>query len=395
MIGFEEAIALVRAVARPLGTERISIGQAAGRVLAGPVTAQIDSPRSDVSAMDGYAARENDLGPFPLALKIVGESYPGSPWKGHVGSGECVRIFTGAPVPNGADRIVIQEDVVPAAGVAKVAEKPGPARFIRSRGSDFNACQQLLPQGRLLNPQALVAAAAADVAILDVYRQPRLHIFSTGDELVDPGDAAKTANAVPDSASLGVAALAEQWGIGSVGRTRLRDDLDAMVPAARDAVANNDVVVVTGGASVGEKDFAKAMFAPCGLELLFSTIAMKPGKPVWLGRIGTSLVVGLPGNPTSALVTARLLLAPLLAGLGGRPVDAALAWAETRLSTPLPACGARETFHRAQLVDGAAHILPFQDSHAQKALADADLLVRQPANSPAIAQGETVQTLKF
>jgi len=395
MIGFEEAVELIRSIAHPLGTECIPIDEAAGRVLARPVTAQIDSPRSDVSAMDGYAVRESDLAVFPRSLEIVGESFPGGAWPGALGQGQCVRIFTGAPVPEGADRIVIQELVRREGGLAKIDEQPGPVRYIRNRGSDFSQGEQLLPQGRLIGAQALVAAAAADVAELEVYRQPRLHIFSTGDELVDPGHAAKTADVVPDSASLGVAALARQWGARSVGRTRLRDNLDAMISAASEAAGKNDVVVVTGSASVGDRDFAEAMFAPSGLELLFSTVAIRPGKPVWLGRVGEALIVGLPGNPTSALVTARLLLAPLLAGLGGRPVETALGWAEIRLAAPLDACGARETFHRAQLIDGIAHVLPFQESHAQKALADADLLVRQSANSPAVAAGERVQMLRF
>ena len=189
--------------------------------------------------------------------------------------------------------------------------------------------------------------------------------------------------------------MAEQWGGECIGRTRLPDDLPRMQRAAETVIEAADLVVVTGGASVGEKDFAKAMFEPLGLELVFSKVAMKPGKPVWLGRVHGKLVMGLPGNPTSALVTARLLLAPLLAGLTGQPVERALRWHTEPLASPLDACGARETFHRARTVNGKAAILSFQDSSAQKALAQADLLVRQHANSPALAAGAEAGVLDF
>jgi molybdopterin molybdotransferase len=395
MISFDEAIERIRSVARPLGTESVALSAAAGRVLAQPVVAQIDSPRSDVSAMDGYAVRDEDLTPFPVALDVVGESFPGQGWSGAVAPGTCVRIFTGAPVPRGANRIVIQEIVRRDGATAIVDEHPGAATYIRPRGSDLAAGEELLPAGRLLDPRGLVAAAAADVAELEVYRRPRLHILSTGDELAEPGTARDTPDAVPDSASLGVAALAAEWGADCIGQTRLRDEMEEMQPAAGKAVAAADLITVIGGASVGDKDFAKAMFEPLGLELIFAQLAIKPGKPAWLGRVGDKLVIGLPGNPTSALVTARLLLAPLLAGLTGRPLAHALPWRTMPLATPLGACGARETFHRARTADGAAHILPFQDSHAQKALAEADLLARQRAHAPAAGAGELVDVLDF
>jgi molybdopterin molybdotransferase len=395
MIGFDEAIEHIRSVAKPLGTETVRIEAAAGRVLTGPVIARIDSPRSDTSSMDGYAVRESDLVGFPVSLRIVGESFAGKRWVGEVGAGECVRIFTGAPVPTGTDRIVIQENVRREDDVAVIDASPGPERHLRKHGSDFRAGDELLGTGRLLDPRALVAAAAADVAKLEMFRTPRLHILSTGDELAGPGAAADRADAVPDSVSLGVAALAEQWGGVCIGRQRLHDDLDAMFAAAKVAIDQADVVVVTGGASVGERDFAKAMFEPLGFDLTFSRVAIKPGKPAWLGRVGTRLIVGLPGNPTSALVTARLFLAPLLAGMRGQAIDAALQWQNVQLASQLGACGPRETFHRARRDGDAVEILPGQDSSAQRALADADLLVRQPPNSAAIDAGATVRALHF
>jgi molybdopterin molybdotransferase len=395
MIAFDAAIELVRSVASPPGVETVPLAQAHERVLARPVVAAIDSPRCDVSAMDGYALREAELEHLPAALEIVGESFPGAVPDVAVRPGCCVRIFTGAAVPDGADRVVMQENVRREDNRAIVEEQPGRERHIRPRGSDFGAGDRLLAAGTVLGARAMVAAAAADLGELEVYRRPRLRILSTGDELVQPGTARGSPTAVPDSVSPGVAAMAERWGALHAGTMRVPDDLPKMRRAASTALDEADLVVVTGGASVGEKDFAKAMFEPLGLDLIFSKVAMKPGKPVWLGRAAGKLVIGLPGNPTSALVTARLLLAPLLLGLAGRPPEAALAWRSIATVSDLPACGARESFHRARLVDGAAEVIAFQESHAQQALAEADMLVRQRAHGPPIHAGEQVQAIDF
>jgi molybdopterin molybdotransferase len=395
MISFDEAIALIASVSEPLGIETVALADASHRVLAAPVIARIDSPRADVSSMDGYAVREEDLGRLPARLRVVGVSSPGAGWSGTVAPGTCARIFTGAPVPAGADRVIIQENVRRDGEVAVVDEHSGVEPYIRQRGSDFAVGDELLPAGRILDPRALVAAAAADVGELEVYRQPRLHILSTGDELAEPGSARETVEAIPDSVTFGVAALAEQWGARCVGRSRLRDDLASMQSSAFEVVQGADVIVVTGGASVGEKDFAKAMFEPLGLQLIFSKVAIKPGKPAWLGRADRCLVVGLPGNPTSAMVTARLMLTPLLSLLGGRELEGALDWTPLPLASPLQSCGARETFHRASLRSGTVEVLSFQDSGAQKALADADVLVRQAAHSPAVPAGAMVEIIAF
>ena len=395
MISFDEALELVRSVAKPLGRETIAVAEAAGRVLAKPVVAQINSPRSDVSAMDGYAVRSEDLESLPAVLEISGESFAGARWTGRLEPGACVRIFTGAPVPAGANRVVIQENVRRDGGLAIIEEAPGTALHIRKQGSDFSAGEELLAAGRLLNPQAIVAAVSADLDKLEVYRRPLLMILSTGDELAEPGTARAKVDAIPESVSFGLAALACQWGATCMSRMRLGDDLPSMQSAAASAIDLADLIVVTGGASVGEKDFAKAMFEPLGLNLIFSKVSIKPGKPVWLGHAREKLVVGLPGNPTSALVTARLLLVPLLAGMTGQPVQRALAWRTAPLAEPLGACGPRETFHRARWRDGTAELLSFQDSSAQKALAEADLLVRQHANTPGVTAGDLVEVLIF
>lgn len=390
MISFDEALALIAEAARPLGRERVHLDEARGRVLAEDVQARIDAPASDVSTMDGYAVREVDLAG---RLRIIGESFPGRGFAGAIGRGECVRIFTGAPIPSGADRVVIQEIVTRDGNAASLTKQPGEARYIRRRATDFATGTVLLTSGRRLGARTLVSIAGADVDKVEVYRRPRVAILATGDELVAPGQAVGQAEAVPESISVGLSALTDDWGGVVLTRHRLRDDLDAMRGTATEMLELADLIVVTGGASVGERDFAKAMF-DC-LDLIFSKVAMKPGKPVWLGRAGSRLVIGLPGNPTSAMVTARLLLAPLLAGLsGGEAVDA-LRWRHTSLADALPPCEDRETFVRARAENDTARPLPNQDSGAQLPLAEADLLIRRRSGAPAVEAGAMVEVLDF
>jgi len=381
--------------ARPLGTEQVPLSAAAGRILAEPVVARVDSPPADVSAMDGYAVRQADLEAGLTRLRVAGESFAGAAGGQTIGSGEALRIFTGAPLPAGADRVVIQEVVEREGGEAVIAGPLSSGRHVRTRGSDFAAGDTLLEAGRRLDPRALVAAAAADLDQVAVHRRPAITIIGTGDELVEPGEAAGRPDTIPESVSFGVAALAELWGGEVVRRARLRDDPQALEQAAARALAASDLIVVTGGASVGERDYAKAMFASAGLELIFAKIAIKPGKPVWLGRAAGKLVLGLPGNPTSALVTARLLLAPLVAGLAGRDAAAALGWRTAPLAQGIGPCGDRETFARGQWRGDAVAPLSNQDSGAQKALAAADVLIRRRPAAPAAAAGETVEIIDF
>jgi molybdopterin molybdotransferase len=395
MISFDEAVALIAGEVAPLPAETVPLGQAHGRTLAEPVLAQVRSPRFDASAMDGYAVRDGDLARLPAALRVAGQSFAGSPFDQPVGAGDCVRIFTGAAVPRGADRVIVQEAVERRGPDAWFSEPPSPERHVRVAGSDFEPGERLLEAGMFLNPRALVAAAAADVSELRVCKRPRVRILGTGDELAEPGTARDHPGMVPESVSFGVAGMAVEWSADVLGSTRLPDRIDELERAAADAVADSDLIVVTGGASVGEKDFAKAMFEPSGLELRFSKVAIKPGKPVWLGRVGGTFVIGLPGNPTSALVTARLLLAPMLARLSGRPVEDAFRWRLAPIASALSQCGARETFHRGRWNGGSVDILSNQDSSAQKVLAQADLLVRQRAHGSALESGAMVETLGF
>ncbi len=388
MISFDEALALVAEAAKPLDIESVTLAEAYGRTLAVPVVAAVDAPPRDVSAMDGYAVREADL---PGRLPVAGAAFPGDLTVA-LAPGTCLRIFTGGPVPEGADRIVIQEDVTRDGDVASFGA-PGGGRHIRTCGADFRKGAVLLDAGRRLDPRALVAAAGADLGELEVWRKPRLAIFGTGDELAEPGVARERPGAIPESLLPGVAALAEESGGMIVMSRRLRDNLPELEQMAGWALEAADLVVVTGGASVGEKDFAKAMFEPHGLELVFSKVAIKPGKPVWLGRAGGRLVMGLPGNPSSAMVTARLLLVPLIEGLAGSATS--LGWRRAPLAAPLEACGDRETFVRASWEGEAVLPAGYQDSGAQKTLADADLLIRRRIGAPVAEAGETVEIINF
>lgn len=395
VIDFEEAFARARAAARPIGEEDVALADAHGRVLAAPVAARISAPPADASAMDGYAVREGDLASLPARLLVSGEAYAGADCDLTLGAGACVRIFTGAPVPAGADRVVVQEAVQREGDYALFEAPLGSSRHIRSAGSDFREGDLLLHPGTLLGPRQLVAVAAADLAKVTVWRRPKLMVLSTGDELAEPGTARDLAGRIPDSVSYGVAALGEEWGARFMGSVALADRLGDMEQAAGLALRDADLVVVTGGASVGERDFAKQMFAGQAMELVFSKVAIKPGKPVWLGRAGDRIVLGLPGNPTSAMVTARLFLAPLLAGMTGRDPADALRWRQLPLTHPVGATGDRETFPRGISVDGGVRLLSNQDSSAQKSLAACDLLVRLRAGRAGVEAGASVDVLDF
>lgn len=395
MIDFDTAIALVLKEARALPPETIALEIAAERVLASDLKARGDAPRTAVSAMDGYAVRDADLAVLPARLPIAAVAFAGRADVPALVAGTCARVFTGGPVPHGADRIVIQEMVRREDDVALFEYPPGQGRHIRAAGSDFRAGEILLTAGTVLGFRAMVAAAAADVAIVSVVRRPRVVILGTGDELAEPGQALETPGGIPESVSFGISTLARQCGAEVIARRRLADIPETLDAAASLAVRKADLVIVTGGASVGEKDFARSMFASSGLELIFSKVAIKPGKPVWFGRAGGALVLGLPGNPTSAMVTGRLFLAPLLAGMAGRNPAAWLAWRQMTLACPLKACGDRETFERGRRLGDLVSGLEVQDSATQAALADADLLIRRRPGAPTMSTGEVVEALDF
>ena len=395
MISFEEALALVTDSARALPSESVSLASADGRVLATPIIAQRSTPIADVSAMDGYAVRAPDLADLPVRLDVIGEAFAGQPFEGALAPRSCVRIFTGAVAPVGTDRVIIQEDVQRDASMALFVKAPSGPVNLRPAGSDFSAGEVLVEPGVRLNAQQMVAAAAADLAQVCVVARPKVLIIATGDELDAPGHPSQDRPGLPESVSFGVASLVRTWGGDVVDQWRLRDDLAALQVAARSAIRLADIVVVTGGASVGERDFAKAMFAPLDLRLIFSKVAIKPGKPVWFGQASNTLVMGLPGNPTSALVTARLFLAPLIAGMAGLEPAAAAEWTPMPLSASLGPCSDRETFVRGRRVGAGVEPIGDQDASAQKALAASNILIRRRPGDAALGAGAMVETLRF
>lgn len=396
LISLDQAIGRIMAQAQPLGIETVDLPSALGRVLGQPVTAALDSPRTAVAAMDGYAVWDGDIQTPQARLPVVQEIFAGaSDTPGDLRRGTCARIFTGAPVPAGADRVVMQEEVQRIGDEAIFSGPNGARRHIRPVGGDFRAGSQLLDAGRLLDHRSIVTAAAADRATVAVYRRPTILIVSTGDELVAPGRAADQPGKIPESLSLGVEALVTQWGGDVLGRLRLADDPDTLRLAAMRCLERADLTVVTGGASVGERDFARQMFEGADMEMQFSKVAIKPGKPVWFARVNNRLVLGLPGNPTSAMVTARLFLAPLVAGLAGRSPQSALAWRDMILAADLDAGGDRETLERGKVEAEGVRSLSDQDSAGQHALAMANVLIRRPPGDDARQAGAQVSVLDF
>ncbi len=392
MIPFAEALARIADHIVPLGTETVPLAEASGRRLACDLTARCAAPRAPVSAMDGYAVIEAATQPG-RAIAVIGEAVAGRRFEGRVGEGEAVRIFTGAPMPEGSDHVIMQEYATRTGDSVTFAEGYGPAGHVRAMGSDFDAGDVLVPAGTLLNARAMIGAAAADVAEVEVAVRPRVAIIGTGDELAVPGSAHAVRDAIPESVSYGVTALVGEAGGCVVHRAKCPDDLDALTRAAGEALECADLVIVTGGASVGDRDFAKPMFKPHGLSVIIPKVAIKPGKPVWLGKARGKIVLGLPGNPTSAMVTGALFLRPIFQALGGANVSHR--WHSLPLAAPLKATGGRETFVRARFDEGGLVPIGNQDSGAQAALLEADWLIRCPPDQAALAPGSTVTAVSF
>lgn len=393
MLSVEEALARILADVKPTVVDTIPIERAAGRVLAETLTARITQPPFDASAMDGYAVRAEDVAKLPARLKVIGQAAAGHPFHGTVGPGEAVRIFTGAPVPAGADAIVIQENTTALDGFVEVREGTPDPGHIRRRGFDFKESEVILQAGRRLGPRELTLAAAAGYGELPVRRKPLVAILATGDELVPPGILPGPGQIV-SSNPLGVAALLTRAG----AETRLlgiandtRDSLVQHIEAARDA----DVLVTIGGASVGDHDLVGPVLQSLGMELSFWKIAMRPGKPLMFGRFGPVRALGLPGNPVSSLVCSHLFLKPLVTALAGRPFAPDIR--EAVLAAPMKANDHRQDYVRAETAqhDGRLVATPYatQDSSMLKTLAMANALVIRAPHAPAAAAGETCRVL--
>ncbi len=400
MIPVQEARDRILAALRPGGVELVPLRQAAGRVLARDAAARRDQPPLRVSAMDGYAVRAVDCATVPVDLTIVGEAAAGGGHSGIVGSGQAVRIFTGGPVPDGADAVVMQEDTTPlAAGAVRIHLAPHAGKFIRPAALDFAAGDILLRAGRRLSIRDVALLAAMNLLWIPVYRRPMVTLLSTGNEVVMPGEQPGPAG-VFSSSSLGLAALVEALGGSATILEIARDDAAALSALASTA-APADMLVTTAGVSVGDHDLVQSALGRAGLTVDFWKVAMRPGKPLLSGSFTGIPFLGLPGNPVSALVVALVFLAPALARLSGLPDDAFTPYEQAVAGCDLPGNpGKRQAYLRAGLTPALAGppvviALPNQDSAGLAELARADCLLIQPPDAPPAAAGDPVSILRF
>ncbi len=395
MISVAEALAKVTGGVSLVSTEHVPLPAALGRVLAEDVSARLTHPPTAVSAMDGYAVRAADVATVPATLKRVGESQAGAGFSGRVKAGETVRIFTGAPLPDGADTIIIQE-VTDAEGDAITIKETAPeGDFVRPAGQDFSEGEVLLAQGRVLTARDLGLAAAMNVPWLTVRRRPRIAYTATGDEVVMPGDPLGP-NQIISSNSIALGAYIKVLGGEPVNLGIARDSEDSLRQVFEGA-RGCDLLVTMGGASVGDYDFVRQALDGEGVDLGFYKVAMRPGKPLIFGRLGAIAVLGLPGNPVSAGVTSVIFLAAAIRKMTGvEPVDETPATA--LLGRDLGANDFRQDYLRAGLSrdgDGTLVATPFerQDSSMMARLARADCLVVRPPGAPAAKAGERVEII--
>ena len=396
MIPVAEARSRIVGRFAPLPAEIVPLSAAAGRVLARDVPSRLTQPPLAVSAMDGYAVRAADARTPGARLRPIGEAPAGKPFDGEVGPGETVRIFTGGPVPAGADAILIQENAEPEGDSVIVTEPVTEGRYIRPAGLDFSAGDVLLPAGRLLRPRDIGLAAAANAPWLPVVRKPVVAILATGDEIVLPGEPVGTGRIV-SSNSWALAAFVERNG-GTAQNLGIAGDDPAALQAAVRGMGRADLLVTTGGASVGDHDLIQTALGAIGLRVDFWKIAMRPGKPLIFGALeredATTPFLGLPGNPVSALVCALMFMAPVMQRMLGRPADGAPTETAT-LGADLPANDEREDYLRATLSAddaGRAVATPFakQDSSMLSRLAAADALIVRPPHAGPAAAGDSV-----
>jgi molybdopterin molybdotransferase len=401
LISVEEALARVLASAREaLGEESVALADALGRTLAREVRALRAQPPFANSAMDGYAVRAADAASAPVRLAVIGESAAGRGFAGRVAAGQAARIFTGAPMPDGADAVVMQEDARREGGMVALQAGVAPGENVRARGLDFEEGETMLAAGRRLTPRDVALAAAANHPSLVVRRRPRVAILAAGDELVAPGAKPGPAQIVASNA-YAVAGLAAAAGGDPIDLGVFADDADALargVALAQEAKA--DVLVTLGGASVGDYDLAQKALVDAGMELGFWRIAMRPGKPLIHGVLGQMRALGLPGNPTSSMVCALVFLRPLLRALVADPEAGADPSEPARLAVALGPNGARQTYVRAKLArggDGAVLASPVesQDSSLIKTLARADALIVRAPRAPPAEAGEPCRIIRF
>lgn len=397
MLSVAEAQAKVLEGLKRLGSEQVSVGAAGGRVLSADVAANRTQPPFDASAMDGYAVRAQDVAVLPASLKVIGTVAAGASFGGTVSKGEAVRIFTGAPVPKGANTIVIQENSRVEGDVVRIVDGASPeGRHIRRAGIDFKKGDKLLKAGRRLTARDISLAASMNHAALPCARPPRVAILATGDELVPPGGDAGPAQIIA-STSAGLGADILEWGgtVRELGIARDKIDDIRFKAAASDGA---DIFVTLGGASVGDHDLVQKALAP-ELKVAFWKIAMRPGKPLIHGKYRAMPFLGLPGNPVSAMVCALLYLKPMIFKMLGR-TDPPHAMIRARLAGTLRANDTRQDYVRCHLrgeADGTfvAEPFPVQDSSMLRLYAHADGLIVRPPSDPERTDGAEVTVLRL
>jgi molybdopterin molybdotransferase len=391
LLPVDKALRLILSGVKPLAAEKINIRKAHGRILAAPVKATRDQPPFDASAMDGYALRQEDMAG---ELKVIGTSAAGHSYKGTVKPGTAVRILTGAPMPKGADTIVIQENVTRDGDRLRITQATAAGKNIRRRGLDFKKGATLLPTGIRLNARDIGLAAAGNADLLRIRKKPRVVVLTTGDELVLPGQRPR-ADQIVSSNSLALEAMFRAWDADVINLGIVPDRLKATEAAIRKGL-DADVLVTTGGASVGDHDFVQQALKNVGVKIAFWKIALRPGKPLMFGAKGGTRVLGLPGNPVSALVCARIFIRPLLRALQGLPTEDAPQLA--RLDVDLPENDNRQDYLRSVLTthpDGSRSVAPagLQDSSMQRVLRESQALIIRPPHAPDAPRGAQVPVL--
>lgn len=397
------ADALVRVLAsvrNPLESEIVGLLKANGRTLAQDLSARRTQPPFAASAMDGYAVLADDIATPPATLRLIGTSAAGHGFNGRVSRGEAVRIFTGAPVPAGADTVVIQENTQAGDAGVTVLQAEGRDRNIRSAGLDFSEGDKLLPRGRRLGPCELALAAAMNHGMLPVTRKPKVALLATGDELVTPGHDPGPDQIVASN-TYAVAAYAGKAGADVIDLGIASDTYASLEASIRQACdANADVLVTLGGASVGDHDLVQTALTREGMQLGFWKIAMRPGKPLMHGHLGAMQILGLPGNPVSAIVCAVLFLVPLIRALSGDPEAGRDCSEAGVLGTDLRANDTRQDYLRATLGpshEGLPVATPFgrQDSAMLRVLSSSDCLIVRPPFAPPAKAGDPCRFIRL
>ncbi len=394
MLSVVEARARILEAFSPLPAETLAVNQGLGRVLSQPLLARTTQPPAAVSAMDGYAARGADVASLPASLTVVGEVAAGQMLERSIGPGEAARIFTGAPLPPGSDTIVIQEDVEREGDRITLKEASPTGRYVRPQGLDFREGETALPNGHRLTARDLGLAAAMNHAWLPLHRRPRVAILATGDEVVLPGDPRGPSQIVSSNA-YSLSGLVQAEGGIAVNLGIAPDRGDALQELARGA-AGCDLLVTTGGASVGKHDLVRSALTESGLDLDFWRIAMRPGKPLLFGQLGDTPLLGLPGNPVSTLVCGLIFLRPILRLLQGLPSEPETL--EARLGVDLPANDRREDYLRSRAEwspTGVATVYPFerQDSSMLAILSQANVLAVRPPHAAPAKAGDAITIL--